>query len=112
MEILCRVAVDALIGMGAEEVALRLHDVGRTIGATVAIVEGEGRGEGGAATPLPTASITAWRQPASAALISATKNGSCSRLGGGGVREKLVLISPRKRLRIMQPARQSKAISP
>lgn len=46
MEILCRVAIDALIGMGAKEVALRLQDVGGAIGAAVTIVEGNGGGQG------------------------------------------------------------------
>ncbi len=47
MEELAAGLIDALVGVGAEVIALRLEQVGRQAFAAVAVVEGQGGGERG-----------------------------------------------------------------
>ena len=98
--------VDALVGVGAEVVALGLDQVGRQPGRAVAVVEGQRAGA------WPAAAIAGWRrpcattrrQPSWAVAIASRKNGSSSRFASSGSRSKASLILPRKRAADDAPA--------
>ena len=85
----------------------RLHTVTRIYGTVVRDPEGEH-----AVRDAPPPRATLRRQPSSQFFIAATKNGSISRFSRSGARSNACLMLSRKRLRMIQPPRHTRAISP
>ena len=105
--------VDALVGVRAEEVALRLQQIRGQPRGAVAVVEGQRGGEGRRGNAELDGVDDGLAPGLAWYLLSALeKKSSSSRLSRSGFLSKAALMLPRKPLRMMQPPRHISAMPP
>ena len=112
MEELAAGLVDALVGVGAEVVALGLEQVGRQAFAAMQSKNARAVLNAGTGMPFLTAVATTLRQERVQPLMAFLKNGLSSRFSSFGFLSNAFLILPRNTLRMMQPPRHISAMPP